>query len=154
MTSSHPWFNQPSMKRKNPSSPRSTTSPSPDDFDASTPLPDVKRRRCNTLESGFAHLTLNPLLVNATSVGGAFPNPTFPQTTQSPLLGSSKFPNSFSNTNASTPFAMDAESPTPTILRPTSIKEPVSPLSSHATSSIADIKMKSSSWYEPEPDRT
>jgi len=59
-TLSHPWLDSPSKKRKSPTS----------DHDApgtSSPYQNRKRRRCSTLEQGFAHLTLNTLKPSITT---------------------------------------------------------------------------------------
>jgi hypothetical protein len=86
----HPWFDKPSMKRKQPSSAPDLTYPSP------------KRRRSNTLERGFANLTLDA--------------PMYP-------------------VDAIVPVSQEPPMPRPT------------------TPIVQEVTMKTSSWYEPEPDR-
>jgi len=106
----HPWYDQPSIKRKH-------------EITDDTPLP-YKRRRCSTLEHGFAHLTLeNPQLI--TKVHPQPSNPSIPLDQQHPM-----------DTN----FDLSSSS----VLRPSSIEEPTT---------IPEIKMKNTSWYEPEKDR-
>ncbi|KAJ7622811.1 hypothetical protein DFH06DRAFT_1231548 [Mycena polygramma] len=83
----HPWFDQPSTKRKRPASP------------AESPLRAQKRRRSSTLENGFAGLTL------------------------------------------------DAPTAAPIV------EEPPSPMPRPTTPDAPDVTMKTSSWYELEPDR-
>ncbi|KAJ7124871.1 hypothetical protein C8R44DRAFT_874735 [Mycena epipterygia] len=85
----HPWFDKPSLKRKHPAE------------DPSCPTP--KRRRANTLERGFASLSLDAVM-----------------------------------------HAVDAP------IIPV-VEEP--PLPRPVTPTIPEITMKTSSWYEPEPDR-
>ncbi|KAG6813652.1 hypothetical protein H0H92_008889 [Tricholoma furcatifolium] len=112
----HPWFQQPSAKRKH----------SVDDDDDSPPVsrgrskspspPSPKRRKHTVLEAGFSSLSL-----------------TGPE------------PNSLSNISEPDPTDYEAMEddvelpPTRTVLE--------------EEQDIPEVKMKVSSWYEPEPDR-
>ncbi|KAF8210071.1 hypothetical protein K438DRAFT_139015 [Mycena galopus ATCC 62051] len=82
----HPWFDMPSVKRKRPASP------------AESPPRAPKRTRSQTLERGFAGLTLDATMAPVTD-----------------------------------------DNPVP-VPRP-------------STPDVPEITMKTSSWYEPEPDR-
>lgn len=85
----HPWFDKPSLKRKHPAE------------DPSCPTP--KRRRANTLERGFASLSLDAVM----------------HAVDAPIV----------------PVVQEPPSPRP------------------ATPTVPEITMKTSSWYEPEPNR-
>ncbi|KAF8161007.1 hypothetical protein B0H34DRAFT_795850 [Crassisporium funariophilum] len=131
----HPWFDTAVMKRKH----RETVSPEDDDDGPSPPpgtafitppsssRPPPKRRRCSVLEHGFAYMSI----ANATDV----PMQPLPMSLNyphvedvSPLAGSS------SQMDADVPIAYSP---------PYVVEEPT----------IPEVKMKTSSWYEPERDR-
>lgn len=99
--------------------------------------PPLKRRRCSTLERGFAHLTLGAPPVGPTVA----PVPVNPTKTYPVSLDAAP--------GASSPMDADMASVSPPLPNVTTypsyiIEEPSAP----------DVKMKTSSWYEPEPDRT
>lgn len=181
----HPWFNTPSTKRKQSSSPPSSDE---DDYGSaaaattsyggitgrslspyrtpyvgpeSTARP-VKRRRCSALERGFAHLTINrPINTNVHSRIHTSPYPS--PATSCPSSNPSIVELDMLPTRTPSPAPMDADYPSYSVLHPTSIEEPTSPVAQCAplplptdNSSddiINDVKMKSQSWYEPEKDR-
>jgi len=124
----HPWFDQPSTKRK-----LSVSTTPPSRTTRSSPPP--KRRKFSALESGFAQLTLSNPLNSATDT---------------PYLASTSpaWPCISEFTQAScdflSPMDTDVNVPAHDFTLPSHIEEP----------SIPEVKMKSSSWYEPEPDRT
>ncbi|KII92341.1 hypothetical protein PLICRDRAFT_172444 [Plicaturopsis crispa FD-325 SS-3] len=130
----HPWFTMPSSKRKldaegDEATPLQTLLP------ASPNQHSTKRRRYNTLEHGFAHLNLQGL------------QPSTPIYTTSPTSSVSEFSHAPSISEVPIPLhtvsdasPMDADSSLP-VVRPRSVEEP------------PDVKMKGSSWYEPEKDR-
>jgi hypothetical protein len=128
----HPWFDQPSMKRKlsvnhvNTTNSTSRTPPS---------SPPPKRRKLSALESGFAQLTLNNPFNSSTAH------------TPSHTSTSAAWPCISEFVQAPRDF-LPAENagvnvPAHDVILPSYIEEP----------SVPEVKMKSSSWYEPEPDR-
>ncbi|KAJ3988315.1 hypothetical protein F5890DRAFT_1492793 [Lentinula detonsa] len=140
---SHPWFDKPSMKRRHSSS-------SPEDEAPLNVSPaSAKRRRVTALERGFSNLSLHHVQPGApTSTSSTAP-------TYYPDSGSIPPPSYLIHTTSSPPppadtlTAMEVEysSMTPSI-QPDSVEEPSSP-----SLLLPEIQMKSSSWYEPEPDR-
>ncbi|KAJ3915960.1 hypothetical protein F5877DRAFT_47575 [Lentinula edodes] len=137
---SHPWFNKPSMKR------RRSTSPGEDDALDKTLSPiSAKRRRVTMLEKGFSNLSLHhPPPVASTS--SANPDSV---TTFFDMNHSGAPPSSSPLLLPDTLTAMEVEysSISPSI-QPDSVEEPTSP-----SLAVPEIRMKGSSWYEPEPDR-
>ncbi|KAJ3805874.1 hypothetical protein F5876DRAFT_51089 [Lentinula aff. lateritia] len=137
---SHPWFDKPSMKRR-----RSTSSGEDDALDKTLSPISAKRRRVIMLEKGFSNLSLHhPPPVTSTS--SANPNSV---TTFFDLNHSGALPSSSPLPLPDTLTAMEVEysSISPSI-QPDSVEEPTSP-----SLSVPEIRMKGSSWYEPEPDR-
>uniref|UniRef100_A0A0W0GDZ2 Uncharacterized protein n=1 Tax=Moniliophthora roreri TaxID=221103 RepID=A0A0W0GDZ2_MONRR len=139
----HPWFSTRSMKR------RHSQSSSPE---AESPEPS-KRLKVTHLERGFSYLSLN----NVVPPSDILQNP---QGDVSHLPSASSSSSQWSEPPliSATIQEMDIEpytssQPHPyTLTQPTSIEEPSSP-TSPAEPIIPEIKMKGSSWYEPEPDR-
>ncbi|TFK44610.1 hypothetical protein BDQ12DRAFT_673271 [Crucibulum laeve] len=145
----HPWFDPPTIKRKHSSSRSSSThasSPGAESDTSDDSRRAVKRRRCTVLEHGFAHLTLETPF--STNYSGS-------STGESPshLLYVHELPASQTFAGEAS-CSMDADGPFPPrstmgtppifdVWLPSSVEEP----------SIPEVKMKSSSWYEPEPDR-
>lgn len=122
----HPWFSQPTTKRKHSASSSPVSSPNPGSSSPSHSPPPTKRRRFSALESGFAHLTLNNPRLSCSSL------PPLPDVSELFSIPSDL------------PSPMSTESNPPhLVVRPTSVEEPPAP----------EVKMKTSSWYEPEPDR-
>jgi len=124
----HPWFSQPTMKRKLADSPSpisssssSLRSPSP-----SGSPPPPKRRKFSALESGFADLTLDNDSYLATPSSPTVSD--VPDNPYAPGIIASSIPCN--------------DHPCDVVL-PSSIEEP----------SIPEVRMKYPSWYEPEPDR-
>ncbi|KDQ57566.1 hypothetical protein JAAARDRAFT_58159 [Jaapia argillacea MUCL 33604] len=109
---------------------------------ASKSLPmRTKRRRWDSLEGGFAGLTINHIPYFSS------PSPTV----ESPSDGSVPFSpsaQSVPSLDVHTTTEFDTlNSPHRTTVQPTSVEEPPSPDLGD------DIKMKGTSWYEPEKDR-
>lgn len=123
----HPWFDKSIPKRKQPE----TVSQDEDSH------PPQKRLRSSALEHGFAYLSLNSS--GSSSRSSLSPSP--------PL--SSVHDVGHSNFDAEEPMDMDLtyQTPltpiTPAVPPPVAIEEPYAP----------EINMKTSSWYEAEPDR-
>ncbi|KAE9401562.1 hypothetical protein BT96DRAFT_597613 [Gymnopus androsaceus JB14] len=130
---SHPWFDKPTMKRR-----RSSSS----EDDAPLSPASSKRRRVKALERGFSNLTLQHLqptssLAVASPVSVSSPPSAFP----------SSPPNDFDITAMEVDY--DSSSMLP-FIQPDSVEEPHS---STPPEQVPEIRMKGSSWYEPEPDR-
>lgn len=144
----HPWFSMSSNKRKLPPSPSSSSSD--DDIERVNGRSrqfvgaSRKRRRCSTLERGFAHLTIHHPIPQTNAHASLHPslNSSNPSLLELP------------NARTPSPVPMDLEDTYP-IVHPTSIEEPTSPDVSILSlpDEPNDIKMKSQSWYEPEKDR-
>jgi len=122
----HPWFTKPSVKRKLSDSPSPASSPSSSPPSSRAASPPQKRRRYSALEAGFSTLTLanHPTDPGSSST---LPYVSEPISTPSNYLA----------------MVDDCANQIPTVVLPSTIEEP----------SIPEVKMKSSSWYEPEPDR-
>lgn len=127
----HPWFDQPSMKRKLSVSPVNNTS-STSGTPRSSPPP--KRRKFSALESGFAQLTLNNSYNNTTDT----PNHVSTSAAWPYISEFVQAPHDFLST-----MDADVKVPAHDVILPSYVEEP----------SIPEVKMRSSSWYEPEPDR-
>ncbi|KIM45185.1 hypothetical protein M413DRAFT_441869 [Hebeloma cylindrosporum] len=134
----HPWFHTTIMKRKHREAVSAdeeldTTFPTP--RAAKTP-PLKRRRKYSNLENGFAHMSLGATASApaAASSPWASPAPLYPnvQTFISP-----------NNLN------MDADM-RPSSIEPSHIKSPAYTVEEP---DIPEVTMKTSSWYEPEPDR-
>ncbi|KAJ8507909.1 hypothetical protein ONZ45_g9755 [Pleurotus djamor] len=125
-----------------------------------------KRRRFSALEKGFSHLSLE----QQHNVG-QFPvaSPVFlsPNDERNNNVGSSQLPN-ISEMSPSTYYAsttgngnggeqgMDDDGmqyENLDVVRPAQVEEPFEPVDHPPTPPIHEINMKSSTWYEPEPDR-
>lgn len=125
----HPWFDQPTTKRKLSVSPVNTNSSSR--TSSSSP---PKRRKFSALESGFAQLSLNNGYTNTIDT----PSHVFISAAGPCISEFVQAPHDFLST-------MDADVvPAHDVILPSCVEEP----------SIPEVKMRSSSWYEPEPDRT
>lgn len=126
----HPWFDQPSTKRKLSASPVNTTNST----SSPRPSPPPKRRKISALESGFAQLTLNNALHSIDDTGN-----------HAPSSAGWPYISEFIQTLPDSSSAMDADYQVPpnNVVLPSYVEEP-----------STEVKMRSSSWYEPEPDRT
>ncbi|TFK75284.1 hypothetical protein BDN72DRAFT_954920 [Pluteus cervinus] len=126
----HPWFMPPTSKRKE----------APNVVERE-PSPPPKRPRLHALEHHLAHLSLNHSPVQPLTPH-SFSNVDFPYD-----------PSQFHQTYARASYPMISEMlpseemeilpPEDVITLPQSIESPTVP----------EVKMRSSSWYEPEPDR-
>jgi hypothetical protein len=127
----HPWFDHPSTKRKLSASPLNTTNST---SRSPRPSPPPKRRKISTLESGFAQLALNNALHSIADTGSHVPP-----------SASWPYISEFVHAPPDSLSAMDADYQVPArdVVLPSYVEEP-----------SADVKMRSSSWYETEPDRT
>jgi hypothetical protein len=121
----HPWFNSYTMKRKI----RHGDSNDEEDEPSNEPPHPTKRRRCSTLERGFAHLSL----VHEYSVdSAAVEKAEWAEDVEMPMESVTALTSSESDVNM--------------VAFPSSFEEP--------TPDIRDVKMRKSTWYEPERDRT
>ena len=133
------------QKRKLPSFLQSPTEEEEEKAEEDLATMTVKRQRCTTLECGIEHLSLTPPNIPAP------PPPEFAARSSAPLGAPSDFrwlpalPPA-----AGTPSFQQISSPTNLDPSPTLIMAPILPEST--TDAIEDIKMRSSSWYEPEKD--
>ncbi|KZT19896.1 hypothetical protein NEOLEDRAFT_920588 [Neolentinus lepideus HHB14362 ss-1] len=136
----HPWLDMSKLKRKEM------------EDDVVYTSPPSKRRRWDTLEHGFAGLTINNALQGRVQ-GPSFQTRTQPYASSSSLSTVSSSDGSYIQFHPAAPqastlslssFTGPSSSPYP--VQPTSIEEPVSP-------ELMDVKMKGTSWYEPEKDR-
>ena len=131
----HPWFDSTIMKRKHCEavSPDEEDTPFPMGATASTKTPPLKRRRkYSNLENGFAHMSLGGSAVSAA--------PSAPL----PWSSSASYP-SVQEFVPPINLNMDADMrtlPNPTNSVAYTVEEP----------DIPEVTMKTSSWYEPEPD--
>jgi hypothetical protein len=123
----HPWFHTFLAKRKVPASDAISSNSFPEDDEfADLALRPPKRRRCTTLERGFAHLSLSHAL---------------------PVPDSAETPEDMDMPmDSDVPGATDAVASNHlnTVELPASVEEPAP---------IVDVRMRTSTWYEPEPDR-
>jgi len=130
----HPWFDKPSMKR------RRSLSSEDDSIDLPLAAAGSKRRRVTALERGLSNLSLQHLQpISPAVVTSPYPvsvSPHSPHSTMLPALSNSDIA-------AMEVDCSDSSSMLP-FIQPDSVEEPPSP---------PDIRMKGSSWYEPEPDR-
>ncbi|TFY72926.1 hypothetical protein EVG20_g72 [Dentipellis fragilis] len=163
----NPWFKMASLKRRFPSDDLADNDDTPD---ANLPTsrstrahpPHTKRRRCTTLERGFAGLRLNgngqgnasiPLSIEELPVPNPTPPPAIFHNAQIPSSQLSQ-PFAITQSPPSTPMETDSVPGSPllapsTIVRAVHVEEPTSP----DGVSVTDFKMHTSSWYEPEKDR-
>jgi hypothetical protein len=143
--STHPWFRMPSHKRKA----YDLDASSSDSSDLESYSAPAKRRRCDVLENGLAHLSLDHAAEAAKipythlhrsegRKGG--PRSPSPQ----PLPGQSW--NAYNHSTLDQPTHDIAS-----IVLPSSVEEPTSPET--ISPDLLDVTMKSRSWYEPEKDR-
>jgi hypothetical protein len=173
----HPWFRPATLKRKLPTMFPRSESPSPvDEYGSDTrikrqrhitleqirskkrklpssppsPVEDVgdalflKRQRCTMLEREIESLSLTPP-TQATAV---------PHVARQPAPPASAAP---AHTPGLSPSSQWPQAAPPLSSSPLSLNTPASvhtPTSTPPIDTIADIKMHSSSWYEPEKDRT
>ncbi|THH15471.1 hypothetical protein EW146_g5011 [Bondarzewia mesenterica] len=150
----HPWFKMPSLKRKHSTeddADSSSSSSSPTLVPRVAHLP--KRRRCSPLERGFAGLTLN----NYNFVVASVPDITIQE--EGYFAPPSSVPDVYAPTRAFPPpisgSSMDTEMASPcssSAATPVPVSYP-SQVESPADTTAPDIRMHSSSWYEPEKDR-
>lgn len=152
-SSAHPWFREPSQKRKTLEDDDLSVVEFPDP----RPLaPRPKRRRYDNIEHGLAQMTLNraslsppPPSVWLRSVvelpsevqvppPNAYTEP--PPTAYAPSVEALHTP----------PAGLTYDLRSPVVL-PGSVEEPVSP--EETSNEIPDVRMKIPHWYEPEKDR-
>lgn len=132
----HPWFDTHIMKRKHSKS----RTPSPEK--SSCGSPPSKRRRCSALEQGFSHLTLDGSWNASVNFNESAPaNNTSAREVSSTPVG---FP-LMKRSDALQPLLAFPEMPYSCSV--------VHSNSNHEEHPVPDVKMKSSSWYELEPDR-
>lgn len=152
----HPWFNMPTAKRKRPHSSSSSDNDEPalnerpTAFRAYVGGGSPKRRRCSTLERGFAHMNLSyhiPQISDAQASTTSYPSPPNSSTSPDPSILEL-------DARSPSPAAMDSDYMYP-VVQPGSIEEPPSPgqLWAPPLDDVPEIQMKSQSWYEPEKDR-
>ncbi|EGO00204.1 hypothetical protein SERLA73DRAFT_180670 [Serpula lacrymans var. lacrymans S7.3] len=111
----------------------------------------TKRQRCATLEQGFAHLNLSAYKSPSSVPAHTNAHPPTRSPPLSPYLASAHSPvvREIPYTHhARSPSAMEDDSVAPGVVLPTLVEEPTSP-----ELEIPEVRMKSSSWYEPEKDR-
>ncbi|KAG5652233.1 hypothetical protein H0H81_005727 [Sphagnurus paluster] len=122
----HPWFTQPSAKRKiSPtSSPDTSPTRSPSSSPSGSPPPLKRRRKNSALERGFSTLTLT--LANPHTVDPGMP-----------CVAEPLYPSDDATMDDDDPITI------PNPMLPSAVEEPLVP----------EVRMKTSSWYEPEPDR-
>ncbi|KAF8622335.1 hypothetical protein AX15_007070 [Amanita polypyramis BW_CC] len=132
----HPWYHTFAAKRKVCTG--STTGSCHVEDDESTDVArPVKRRRCSALERGFAHLSLTRAYLDdnqavSSTVGQAAERPEdmeVPMDSDLPM---------FTGVGDLTPDMN-------TVITPSYVEEPAP--------AVSDAKMRSSTWYELEPDR-
>ena len=121
----HPWFNPYTMKRKLRHSDNTDNLSLEEDEPSNVPHP-TKRRRCSTLERGFAHLSVHDYSVDPAVVEEA----ECVEDVEMPME----------------PDALTSTSVVNMVALPSSFEE--------SAPDIHDVKMRKSTWYEPEPDRT
>lgn len=128
------------QKRKLPSFPQSPTEEEEAEGDLASMA--IKRQRCTTLECGIESLSLTPPSIPVP----APPPPEF--TTRLPASPDFRWLPALPPA-AGTPSFQQISSPTNLDPSPILMMAPVLP---ESTDAIEDIKMRSSSWYEPEKD--
>ncbi|EIN11358.1 hypothetical protein PUNSTDRAFT_141747 [Punctularia strigosozonata HHB-11173 SS5] len=140
----HPWV-MPSLKRK------LSTPTDYSDTDASSPASfHAKRRRCDPLEHGLAHLTLNHVPSSPWPSRGIVTEPSAGcEAAPTSASGSSQQPPHITPiTPLYSEMDMQTSDTTPVVVLPTSVEEPVSP-----EQTAPEVSMSNGSWYEPEKDR-
>ncbi|CAA7259282.1 unnamed protein product [Cyclocybe aegerita] len=131
----HPWFDTAVMKRKHTEAvtPEEDSDDAPGPASRSLARPPAKRRRFSNLENGFAHLSI---------VGSSASNDysmSLPPAPQDSYIHVEEIPPPVTPSNA-----MDMDTTPPVTEEPAyTVEEPT----------IPEVKMKTSSWYEPEPDQ-
>ncbi|KAH9935404.1 uncharacterized protein B0H18DRAFT_1114158 [Fomitopsis serialis] len=143
---SHPWFREPSLKRKT----LEDDDISVVEFPQTRPVAQrPKRRRCDNIEHGLAQMTLNRSSVSPPPPPSRFnPIVELPPAAQVPQ-------NSYYESMAHAPSVQETmppllmSVPSPVVL-PGSVEEPASP---EQTRDVPDVRMKIPSWYEVEKDR-
>ncbi|KAH9831213.1 uncharacterized protein C8Q71DRAFT_783252 [Rhodofomes roseus] len=145
--SAHPWFREPSLKRKT----LEDDDISVVEFPQTRPVaPRPKRRRCDNIEHGLAQMTLNHPVVSSPPA-----EPQFVPLVEPPYA----LQYAYSESTAHAPSVQEVpSSPRPLfsmgfpsrVVLPGSVEEPASP---EQTRDIPDVRMKIPSWYEPEKDR-
>ncbi|KAJ3499806.1 hypothetical protein NLJ89_g10054 [Agrocybe chaxingu] len=131
----HPWFDTAVMKRKltETVTPEEDSDDTPGPASRSLARPPAKRRRFSNLENGFAHLSI---VGSSASNDYSMSLPPAPQ--QSYIYVEEIAPPVIPSNAMDTDMAPPAtEEPAYTVEEPT----------------VPEVKMKTSSWYEPEPDR-
>ena len=126
----HPWFHTFATKRKVRTSDTTSDGLAEDDELTDVPRP-AKRRRCSTLERGFAHLSLTYTYAGGDEAGSSAVGQAEegPEDMEIPMDS-----DSFTGASDVAP-----------VVTPSCVEEPA-PV-------VDDVKMRTSTWYEPEPDR-
>ncbi|PSS37885.1 hypothetical protein PHLCEN_2v353 [Hermanssonia centrifuga] len=144
----HPWFRVPSQKRR--ASEADSSSSASDASDVETCPRAPKRRKCDVLENGIAHLSLNTQLnspiVSSPSVSAYPGTPSYdwsPSDTRSTVGAAAQVSWNSSSAAYNGPQAVGP------VLRPGSVEEPPAP----EVPDIPEVTMRGQSWYEPEKDR-
>ncbi|KAH6914136.1 hypothetical protein BKA70DRAFT_1420903 [Coprinopsis sp. MPI-PUGE-AT-0042] len=127
------------MKRKQRSPRLAFEMDDDDDDDEPRDGPPSKRRRCNALENGLAHLTLNSPQREHSTASGIWGQAT-PPSVEEVLASSSACP---VNPFPPAQFQLPPDAALPDIVLPDSVEEP----------SVPEVDMRASTWYEPEPNR-
>ncbi|EPS99863.1 hypothetical protein FOMPIDRAFT_1036914 [Fomitopsis schrenkii] len=153
--SAHPWFREPSLKRKT----LEDDDISVVEFPEPRPIaPRPKRRRYDNIEHGLAQMTLNRTSISpppsASRLGLVVELPSEVQVPP-PTAYTEPSPTAYAPSVEEAPrtppapsFIPDMRSP---IIFPGSVEEPCSPeVTLHET---PDVRMKIPHWYEPEKDR-
>jgi hypothetical protein len=134
----HPWV-MPSLKRKLSTPTDSSDSDSPSPF-------TQKRRRCEVLENGFAHLTLSHTTLPASSglpIRGIITEPTFRAESNTSHQAGQHDPQIYAIPRSDS----DADMMVPDIVFPSSVEEPVLP-----EHHVPEAAMSSESWYKHDKD--
>ncbi|KZT63192.1 hypothetical protein DAEQUDRAFT_719682 [Daedalea quercina L-15889] len=149
-SSAHPWFREPSLKRKT----LEDDDISVVEFPEPRPIaPRPKRRRCDNIEQGLAQMTLNRSSISPP------PTESWLSPIVEPPLAARVLQTAYTEPTAHAPSVRETAPPSqgfvplgmpsPVVL-PDSVEEPHSP---EEARDIPDVRMKIPSWYEPEKDR-
>jgi len=147
--SAHPWFREPSLKRKTPEDDISVV-----EFSQTRPVAQrPKRRRCDNIEHGLAQMTLNRSSVSPPPPQSRFNPivelPPAAQVPHNPYYVSMVHAPSVQETMPPPQSPLLMSIPSPVVL-PSSVEEPASP---EQATDVPDVRMKIPTWYEVEKDR-
>jgi hypothetical protein len=134
----HPWFNASSTKRKQRSPQLAFEMDDNDDDHEPRDGPPSKRRRCNALESGLAHLSLHSPQRDNSGASGTWVE-AMPPSVEEVVASSSTCP---VNPPPSAQFQLRPDSELGDVVLPDSVEEPPAP----------EVNMRPSTYYEPEPN--